>query len=254
MNYIEFASKISFFEFLQDEFKPPHFNVDKYKEEIGFLNRDVNVEYIIDILGSNPKVIDIFEELLQLKRFTNTQYINFCFDVNTLNNAEESLVLRYVNEGIFKFENGIYNDDFAHIYKELSGEQTFEGKERIFYTKRTIVRYVNKVVQRKGILYNHLKNSIGARFRVARYLIENLYADDLLSAVKLEMFLRQKRHPVDTKGLHGKFGTLKITKIFKNNKIRDVSSAVRETTVSPTETLIGDFRGGPMLRKKRLRA
>jgi hypothetical protein len=250
MKYIDFASKISFYEFLQSEFKPPHFRVEAYKEEIRLLSKRVNIEYLTKLLENNPKAIDVCEELLQLQRFTNTQYINFCFDVNTLNNAEETLVLRYINENVFKFENGQPNSEFGKIYGKLSDSLKLEGKEKLFYTKRAIVRYVEKVVRSREMLYEHLKNSIGARLRVSRYLIENLNADELLSAVNIEAFLRQKRRLVDTKMLHGKFGGLKISKIFEKSGIRDVGSTVRATTLSPTKALTGDYRGWAYVREK----
>ena len=254
MKYIDFASKISFYEFLQSEFKSPHFKVEAYKEEIGLLSKRVNIEYLTKVFEDNPKAIDVCEELLQLQRFTNTQYINFCFDVNTLNNAEETPVLRYINENVFKFENGQDNAEFGKIYEKLSGSLNLEGEEKLFYTKRAIVRYAEKVVLSREMLYEHLKNSIGARLRVSRYLIENLNADELLSAVNLEAFLRQKRRIVDTKMLHGKFGTMKISKIFEKAGIRDVSSKVRTACLSPTEQLSGDFLGWTYVREKAVAA
>jgi DNA-directed RNA polymerase subunit F len=250
MKYMDFASKISFYEFLQSEFKPPHFKVEAYKEEIELLSKRVNIEYLTKVLKDNPKAIDICEELLQLQRFTNTQYINFCFDVNTLNNAEEMLVLRYINENVFKFENGQFNAEFSRIYEKLSGSLTLEGEEKLFYTKRAIVRYAEKVVRSRKTLYEHLKNSIGARLRVSRYLIENLDADELLSAVNLEAFLRQKRRLVDTRMLHGKFGSLKISKIFEKAGIKEADSTVRATSLSPTEALTGNFRGWTYVQEK----
>jgi hypothetical protein len=243
MDYSTFASKISFYEFLQSEFKPPHFRVEAYKDEIELLNKQVNIEYLTKALGSNPKVIDVCEELVQLQRFTDAQYINFCFDVSTLNNSEDDLVLRYIDENVFKFENGHPNTDFANIYGQLAGSRALEGEEKLFYTKRAIVQYAEKVLRGREMLYTHLRNSIGARLRVSRYLIENLNADALLSAVNLELFLRQKRHPVDTKMLHGKFGSLKISKILDEAGTKNVSSAVKATTLSPTVPLSGDFSG-----------
>lgn len=37
MNYTDFASKISFFEFIQNEYKIPHFKIENYKEEFSLL-------------------------------------------------------------------------------------------------------------------------------------------------------------------------------------------------------------------------
>jgi hypothetical protein len=50
--------------------------------------------------------------------------------------------------------------------------------------------------------------------------------------------------------LHGKFGGLKISKIFNKVGIKDISSKVKATSLSPTEALTGDFRGWTYAREK----
>jgi len=65
----------------------------------------------------------------------------------------------------------------------------------------------------------HLENSISSRLRIAQYLIENLHADEYIKSINLEKYLQTKRHPIDTKGIHGNFGIMKIIKILENNKI-----------------------------------
>lgn len=78
MDYINFASKISFFEFTQNEFKEQSFNCDEYEQEINLLKKQqINIENLSELLRTNPKIIDIFEELFQLNRFTNAQLIHF---------------------------------------------------------------------------------------------------------------------------------------------------------------------------------
>ena len=181
MNYIEFASKISFFEFLQSEFKEPHFKVSQYIEEINLLKKKITVEYLSHILGTHPKVIDIFEEILQLQRFTNTQYINFCFDVNVLNNYSEDLIIRYIENRVFNFENGLPNEEFQKIYAKRKKNGSMGSKEIIFNVKKSIVEYVKKCIENRDIFYHHLRNSIESRLRVAKYLIEHLNAEKYLT-------------------------------------------------------------------------
>lgn len=252
MDYVSFASRISFFEFLQDEFKEPHFNTDDYRKEIDILKATVTIDYLTKVLESNPKIIDIFEELLQLKRFTNTQYINFCFDVNVLNNGEESLLLKYILNSVFKFENGEPNENFSDIYADICGEGSPTHEEVIFFTKRAIVQYVGRVLKKREILHHHIVNSIGCRLRIAKYLIENLNADDLVPSVNLERFLKQKRHPVDTKGLHGKFGNIKIAKILEKSGFKDITSSVSSPVLSVESTVVDgfDFKGFAYVREK----
>jgi hypothetical protein len=43
MIYEEFASNISFFEFDQDEFYSPSFNIDEYQYEIKSLKKQVSI-------------------------------------------------------------------------------------------------------------------------------------------------------------------------------------------------------------------
>ena len=77
MDYVEFGSKISFFEFIQDEFKEPHFIAEDYREEFDILQGVITIEKLEKILEKNPETFDIFEEFFQISRFTNTQFIHF---------------------------------------------------------------------------------------------------------------------------------------------------------------------------------
>jgi len=252
MDYVAFASKLSFYEFLQDEFKKPHFDTGDYKREIDLLKATINIDYLTKVFESNPKIIDIFEELLQLKRFTNTQYINFCFDVSILNNAKESLLLKYILNSVFKFENGQSNENFSDIYCDVCGKSSPTREELIFFTKRAIVKYIDKVLKKREIFYHHISNSIGCRLRISKYLIENLNADELLPTVDLERFLRQKRHPVDTKGLHGNFGNIKISAILEDFGFKDITDSMPARILSLKSIFQNEisFKGLAYIREK----
>ena len=60
--YVEFASNIHFYEFLQDEFKKPHFKVDNYPDEISKLNSTTywTIETLSNFLRTHPKSFEIF--------------------------------------------------------------------------------------------------------------------------------------------------------------------------------------------------
>jgi len=101
----------------------------------------------------------------------------------------------------------------------------------IFYAKRAIVNYITKVSDRKKevkrkILFEHIKNSIETRLRISTYLLENLNAKYMLASLDIKKFLKQKRHPVDPKGIRGKFGTIKITKTLKDAGFVDLTAHV----------------------------
>ena len=238
MKYVDFASKISFYEFLQSEFKKPHFNVTKYKKEITFLKNKLTIEHLTKIMGTHPKIIDIFEEIFQLKRFTNAQYINFCFDVNVLNNYEQELIMKYIKNRVFKFENGKENKNFTEIYDIVDSGPMKKDKEVIFNVKRAITYYVDKFINKRAVLYSHLENSIDSRLRISKYLVENLNADSYLSSINIENFLKLKRHPIDTKGLHGEFGIMKITKILEDAGFINVDEKLSEKTLAITKPIL----------------
>jgi hypothetical protein len=242
MNYTEFASKISFYEFLQNEFKAPHFKTEDYAKEIEALRSDITIEGLSKKLQETPKLFDILEELFQLDHFTDAQYIHFCFDVNTLNNSEESLIHKYISNRVFRFENGKPNTNFSKIYQKISGDYPKMDQLAVFYTKRAVVKYIKTLLDRKKIkkrriLYDHLQNSIETRLRVAIYVIEKLNAKDLLTTMDVNAFLRQKRHPIDTKGLRGRFGISKISRILQDLGFIDLTEKIDEKVVDPESAI-----------------
>ncbi len=228
---MDFASKISFYEFLHNEFKKPHFKPQNYQKEIDLLKKEINIEYLTEILGTNPKIIDIFEELFQLKRFTNAQYINFCFDVHVLNNYEHDLVVKYIKTRVLRFENSSENKNFQGIYNQLLDNDKPKEEEIVFNVKRAIIDYIDKCQAKREIFYTHLQNSIDSRLRISKYLIEHLNADTYFKTVNLEKFLELKRHPIDTKSLHGKFGITKITKILEEGGFVNIDSEFKDKTL-----------------------
>lgn len=242
MDYKEFASKISFYEFLQDEFKEPHFKTEDYTKEMEALKTEINIEGLSNKLKDTPRLFDILEEIFQLDHFTDAQYIHFCFDVNTLNNAKENLIYKYISNRVFKFENGKPNTNFEIIYKKISSDYQIMDQLAIFYTKRSIVNYVKKMLDRRNlekrkILFEHIQNSIETRLRLATYLIENLNAADLLDAIDVNKFLKQKRHPIDTKGLHGRFGIYKISKILEDSGFIDITAKIDKKVIDPESAI-----------------
>ncbi len=242
MKYVDFGSTISFYEFCQSEFKDPHFNLDEYKTEINLLSKPITIDYLVKVLESNPKTFDIFEEILQLQRFTDAQYINFCFDVHTLNNADNNILRNHIEKQIFKFENGNPNENFQKIYTTITKTLTPELQDIVFCTKRAIVQYAEKLSNAKlakarQLLYNHIINSIATRLRIAKYLVENLNAGDQLTALNLENYLRYKRQPIDSKGLHGKFGVIKISQILNADDFTDITHLVTNKELQPEKSV-----------------
>ncbi len=238
MNYHEFASTISFFEFNQNEFHNPVFNVKDYIEEINNLKTTLTIESLTKIFESLPKTVDIFEQIFQLKRFTNTHYIHFCFDVNILNNDDEENIRSYCEKSVLSFENGVGNNLFNRIYKQNKPDnvQTIS----LFGIKKSIPIYVETCIKKREYLYMHLTNSISSRLRLSRYLIENLKADEYLNALNIENYLKLKRIPKDTKGLHGKFGASKISSRLRSLGINDVTNLVVSQVLPLNKSVLSD--------------
>ncbi len=240
MDYIEFASNITFFEFIQEEFKPEFFKVEQYEEEFNVLkNNTLTIDFLVKTLEKYPKLIDIFESLFQMDRFTNAQLIHFCFDVNLINNSDNSTILSHLGNSILKFENGNENEYFSKIFGNINSNNELE---KIFYLKKSIVLYVERLLKNREMLYNHIRNSIGCRYRISRYLIENLNAGETVKAVDLKSFLKLKRKPVDTKCIHGKFGSIKIESIFNKYGVVNISNEIKNLSIEPSFSLKDEYK------------
>jgi len=225
--YLKFASNISFFEFLQEEFREPNFNIEPYSNEIKILSKGGpwTIEKLSALLRRNPKTFSILEELFQLLRFTNAQLIHFLFDTAVLNSTNINRIMPIIEKNLR------YDKTFeklftktAQDYITLNGEEQLRkllrNKEKyellIYIFKVAISKYVNLAIRNKELVYKRLSNPHfkDVPDRVARYCIKNLHLNELLKGVKLEEFLKNKRIPIDTKSLHGKYGTIRITRIL----------------------------------------
>ena len=73
--YMDFASKVSFLEFIQDEFKYADIPLEKLKEEISLLKSKSqwNINDLSEYVKNYPRSFIIFQNIFQLLRFTNAQ-------------------------------------------------------------------------------------------------------------------------------------------------------------------------------------
>lgn len=231
ISYTKFAASVSFFEFLQEEFYKSHFKIENYYDELATLKKPISVENLVINLKTHPKIFDITEEFFQLKRFTNTQYTHFLFDVGKLNLQDLEKMVRYFEVNIINFEDGTSNVVFDKFYKKHLVNDTIEYKAMAI--KRSVVDYISYLLKKtnRSELYKHISNSVGARYRIANYLVENLYVDKHFGAIDLEKYLSLKRIPKDSKNIHGKFGMLKIKDVFSKNGIGCVDKLVLEKNI-----------------------
>ena len=74
MNYKNFASQISFFEFIQEEFYEPDFDINSYKEEIEILKKEINIDFLtklsFDGFAIGGSVGKTKEEMVNMLAFT----------------------------------------------------------------------------------------------------------------------------------------------------------------------------------------
>lgn len=232
ITYSKFSSRISFFEFLQEEFHKPHFKPEEYAKELRVLEQTLSTDLLVRELETMPKIIDIAEEFFQLKRFTNTQYTHFLFDVSKFNSPDLSAVVRYADTSVHFFENKKPNQLFQDLFNKSVSSDDVE--EKVMCLKRAAVNYINEILKNKKqrkFLYEHISNSVGTRYRIATYLIENLHADKHFTATNLHNFLALKRVPRDGKGIHGKYGSVKIKEIFKAHSIQCSNEHFNEKSI-----------------------
>ncbi len=242
LKYLEFASSISFFEFYQKEYKDPHFKTEEYQVEITKLSEKSNwtPNELSLFLRQYPKSYEIFQEIFQLQRFTNTQLTHFLFDISILNSIDTKLILKYlesnlINDLVFnkifvknsRESSAINFERVQDIYSILNAENIDSRtiNELIFLLKLSIQNYIDKASKSVIIIHNRIINDKMADVskRIASYIINNLNLNEIQKCISLDEYLRNKRMPIDTKSIHGNFGIYKISKIldragFVNNK------------------------------------
>ena len=158
--YLEFASNIHFFEFIQKEFQEPHFKVEKYLREIKELSSKDSwtVKELAEFLRDNPKSYEIFEEIFQLARFTNTQLIHFFFDTEILNSTDKEKLINYLKENLVN--DTLFLTVFIDLFKRNEFEQLKFKTE--FNNKDTLIAFIgsNKTEESKNFLIiDLLRNS-----------------------------------------------------------------------------------------------
>lgn len=266
--YLEFASNIHFFEFIQEEFKKPHFKVEKYENEIEEISskKQWDVEDLAKLLRENPKSYEIFEEVFQLARFTNTQLIHFLFDTDLLNSTNKDKLIEYLKQNL------TYDSHFFDIFigllkknelEQLEFKEEFKDKEKLIkfidsnqseeienylitLLKSSVFKYAILAVKKVEIIHDRLTNEnfLDVSKRMAKYLIENLKLNDILNGIRLEDFLKAKRIPIDTKSIHGNFGKIKITSILKKHGFIDGNTLLDKSNIN---TLPHDLSDIPKL-------
>lgn len=217
--YIDFASKISFLEFVQEEFKPANLPINDLQTEISLLSskKRWNISNLSEYIRNNPKSFIVFEAIFQLQRFTNAQLIHFLFDTTKLNSVNIEPIYEYMvlnlkcDEAFRKLYLSLLQPPMG--YEEfISRIDKLDKKYMIATFKMAVSKYIKKVSNNsKAIESRMTKRELeDITIRFANYLLNNMKANETLACIDIEKFLQNKRIPLDTKSLHGKYAKLKI--------------------------------------------
>jgi len=238
--YVDFASKVSFLEFIQDEFRNANIPIEKLKNEISLLvaKNQWNIKDLSDYVKENPRSFIIFQEIFQLLRFTNAQLIHFVFDIAKLNSLNldaiyEYMILNLKHDMVFRkiylkiIEPNLKYDDF------IVNLDKYDKKYLIATFKFAISKYIDKIVKNFNILELRIKKSEFEDFsiRFSNYLLNSLKLNETLAMINVEKFLQYKKIPVDTKGLHGNYPRIKIIKILENNGFTNINDILNRAGI-----------------------
>ncbi|MBX8638576.1 MAG: hypothetical protein KIY11_09525 [Thermoplasmata archaeon] len=233
--YLDFASNISFFEFLQEEYKPSSFDIDHVKDELRLLGSKTDwtdVE-LAALMRQRPKTLSILEGIFQLDRFTNAQLIYFAFDVSILNSSDTRKVYDYA---MFNLRN---DKAFAEVFNNSSTTLVTDDRIPVNHQKEismvaqfkiAISNYINQLLKHPEILEERIKDPefSDVSSRIAHYVIYNLKLNQTLSTVDLTGFLRNKRVPRDTKSLHGNYPKIKLKNSLVDHGFDSIDQDIRQ--------------------------
>ena len=229
--YMDFASKVSFLEFIQDEFKYADIPLEKFRKEISLLKSKSqwNINDLSEYVKNYPRSFIIFQNIFQLLRFTNAQLIHFVFDVVKLNSLNIDAIYEYM---ILNLKHDL---EFRKIYLKtinqkleydnfISHANQYDKKYLVAVFKLTVSKYINMILKDFNTLEARIKKSEFEDYsiRFSNYLLNNLKLNETLDTINIEKYLRNKRIPLDTKSLHGNYPKIRIGKILESNGYKNI--------------------------------
>ncbi len=244
--YIDFASRISFFEFgNQKEYRPATINIDALSNAVAELQarNDWNIDNLSDYITKLPESFKLFENMFRLDRFSNAQLIHFLFDTGKLNSSNLNNVYEYVIFNL-KFDNDIRAIFLELASKELDKKITYEDvvsgnaklsrEEAIAYFKMTVNIYAIKADANHAYIEDRLKEEqfSDCAIRIANYVLSTLQLNNFLKAVKVREYLTMKVIPIDTKAIHGNFLKAKLVNILDAAGIKSIDNKLKVLKIS----------------------
>jgi hypothetical protein len=169
--------------------------------------------------------------------------IHFMFDIsrmNTLNleSTFEYAVLNLKNDSQFR-------DAFLKTMKlRLNRSATIEDilRDRTSYPKQVIVAvfkmvipvYVDQVQKDVRLLGLRLARPefSDCPLRMANYLLDRLELNKVLKSINVRDYLRNKKIPLDTKGIHGDYLKLRVKRVLDQHGFVNVDRKLKEAGIS----------------------
>ena len=259
--YMDFASKVSFLEFIQEEFKYADIPLEELKKEIFLLKSKSqwNINDLSEYVKNYPRSFIIFQNIFQLLRFTNAQLIHFVFDVVKLNSLNIVAIYEYM---ILNLKHDL---EFRKIYLKtinqkleynnfISHTSQYDKKYLIAVFKLTVSKYMNMILKDFDILETRIKKSEFEDFsiRFSNYLLNNLKLNETLDTINIEKYLRNKRIPLDTKSLHGNYPKIKIEKILESNGYKNIDYLLNNAGIKTLKHDLQEQINDPLLKNNKI--
>lgn len=259
--YIDFASKVSFLEFIQEEFKYADVPVEELRQEISLLESRSpwNINDLSEYIKKYPRSFIIFQNIFQLLRFTNAQLIHFVFDVVKLNSLNIDAIYEYM---ILNLKRDL---EFRKIYLKTINQKLkynnfitcidqYDKKYLIATFKLTISKYINKILKDFDVLEARITKSEFEDFsiRFSNYLLNNLKLNEILNTINIEKYLRNKRIPLDVKSLHGNYPKIKIEKILENNGYKNIDYLLNSAGIKILKHDLQEQINDPVLKNSKI--
>jgi len=259
--YMDFASKVSFLEFIQDEFKYADIPLEELRQEISLLKSKSqwNINDLSEYVKNYPRSFIIFQNIFQLLRFTNAQLIHFVFDVVKLNSLNIAAIYEYM---ILNLKHDL---EFRKIYLKtinqkleynnfISHTNQYDKKYLIAVFKLTVSKYINMILNDFDILEARIKKSEFEDFsiRFSNYLLNNLKLNETLDTINIEKYLRNKRIPLDTKSLHGNYPKIKIGKILESNGYKNIDHLLNNAGIKTLKHDLREQLNDPVIKNSKI--
>ena len=259
--YMDFASKVSFLEFIQDEFKYADIPLEELRQEISLLKSKSqwNINDLSEYVKNYPRSFIIFQNIFQLLRFTNAQLIHFVFDVVKLNSLNIAAIYEYM---ILNLKHDL---EFRKIYLKtinqkleynnfISHTNQYDKKYLIAVFKLTVSKYINMILKDFDILETRIRKSEFEDFsiRFSNYLLNNLKLNETLDTINIEKYLRNKRIPLDTKSLHGNYPKIKIGKILESNGYKNIDYLLNNAGIKTLKHDLQEQINDPAIKNSKI--